>query len=86
MPFQFVTCIGQNTCPINSFGKKLPTANTISTVGKQGPIYITAIKKLRLSESSDDVEDEDDKDTEEPEARNGTLMRAIGAQIMIANV
>lgn len=36
-----------------------------------------AIKKLRLSESSNDVEDEDDKDTEEPEVRTGTLKRAI---------
>ncbi|CAH3121774.1 unnamed protein product, partial [Porites lobata] len=38
----------------------------LSPLWQQGPIYIRTIKKLRLSESSNDVEDEDDKDTEEP--------------------
>ena len=73
MPFEFVKCIGQNICPINSFGNKLPTANMISTVCKQGPIYVRATKKLRLCESIEDVEDEDDKDIEELEVRTSTL-------------
>ena len=40
VPFQFVKCIGQNIFPITSFGNKLPTANTISTVGKSKGPYI----------------------------------------------
>ena len=46
--FNFVKSIGQNICPLNLFGNKEPTGDSIYGLTKQGPIYVRASKRLKM--------------------------------------
>ena len=75
--FESVKSIAVNVCPINSFGNKLPTANMIASVAKQGPIYVRATKKRKLPVDDENTKDEDDDadDEDELEVRTSTLYK-----------
>lgn len=60
IPFEFVKTIGTSICPLNLFGDKELTAATLAGLCCQGPIYVRAMKRLKvwLAEEITDVEDE----------------------------
>ena len=80
VPFEFVKSIGQNICPINTFGNQEPTANMIASVSKQGPIYVRAKKKLKLLEIFEDGDDEE-KGEDELEAEHISSGPATSTQV-----
>ena len=71
IPFEFVKTIGKSICPLNLFGDKELTAATLAGLCRQGPIYVRAMKRLKVW-PAEEITDVEDEGNEELEVRTGT--------------